>query len=97
MNQTMLHSQLAPGITPSHLPEELSEFVTADFPPMDSKPVLAIRESGYNRCRYEIVTAYYDARHYPANPWRGVDGDAITDSGSRVLGWKNALRWLQAR
>lgn len=95
MNQTLLHSQLAPGITPSHLPNLLTEFVTADFPPMDTKPVLAIRETDSVKSQYELLTVYYDARHHPAAPWRDLDGRPIV--GKRVLGWKNALRWLQAR
>lgn len=95
--QTLTPEPVLLGPIPSHLPAELCEFVSALFPPQDTTPVLAIRECSTNRCRYELITAIYDPRHHPANPWRGVDGDAITDSGKQVLGWKNALRWLQAR
>lgn len=97
MEQRLEHqiSQLPPGCMPTHLPNELSEFVSADMPPMDDKPVLCIRLSGVTTCKYELITACYHSGR--ANPWRTLDGECATASGHPVLGWKNALRWLQAR
>lgn len=84
-------------IIPSHLSEELSEFVSVDYPPQDDKPVLAIRLSGYTSAKYELVTARYQPDFRPLDPWRDLGGDSIRDSGGPILGWKNAMRWLQAR
>lgn len=87
------------GTIPSHLPAELSEFVSADFPPQDEKPVLCIRRASHNAgVQYELITARYQPslgafRH----PWRHLDGEPVDETGHQVLGWKNAIRWLQAR
>jgi hypothetical protein len=87
MEQKLVHS---------HLPNCLAEFVTADFPPTDNRPVLAIRQSSSNKCNYELITAVYDPEFRPLDPWVDINGNSILDSGHRVMGWKNAFRWLQA-
>lgn len=80
------------GIIPTHLPAELSEFVSVDYPPQDTKPVLVIRESGTKYSKYELLTLFYDPRHHPASPWRDIYGNSVH---GRLLGWKNAHRWIQ--
>jgi hypothetical protein len=84
----------APNAT--HLPNCLSEYVSADFPPFDDQPVLAIRKSGYGCSSYELITARYMPEYRPHDPWRMIDGESVKASGHPVLGWKNAFRWLQA-
>lgn len=81
----------------SHLPASLSEFASVNFPPTDERPVLAIRHSSSNCCEYELITARYMPEFRPLNPWVDINGDAITDSGQPVIGWRNAFRWLQPR
>lgn len=80
------------NISLTHLPDELSEFVSVDYPPQDDKPVLVIREAiaGAN-CKYEVVTGFYKAE---LRSWRTPEGYWLH---GRLLGWKQAIRWLQAR
>lgn len=80
---------------PTHVSNELSEFVSVDYPPQDRKPVLCVRESIGLSSKYELITAIYDPVSYPQSPWRHVNGSDIRDTGGRILGWKNAHRWLQ--
>jgi hypothetical protein len=78
------------GCIPSHLPAELYEFVSADFPPQDEKPVLCIRPACCRHAKYELLTACY----LPSKrSWRTLDGAWLV--GPPILGWKNAHRWLQ--
>lgn len=81
------------GIIPSHLPAELSEFVSADYPPQDSKPVLCIRSANWliesSLCKYELLTACYIPEK---RGWRDIQGRILD---GEILGWKNAHRWLQ--
>jgi hypothetical protein len=30
----------------------------------------------------------------PRSPWRDISGDAVSESGSDILGWKSARDWL---
>lgn len=64
--------------------------------PTEDKPVLAVREAATMSARYEVVTARHQPGYRPRAPWRDMGGDAITDSGSEVLGWRYADEWLQA-
>lgn len=84
---------LSENVLGTHLPNELSEFVSADYPPIDDKPVLAIRESGYIHCKYELITVRYVKDRI--DPWRTIDGESVKHSGKPVLGWRNAIRWIQ--
>lgn len=83
-------------LTQSHLPDELSEFVSADFPPQDGYPVLCIRRSSSIHSKYELLTARY-VPDYSMAKWRDLDGNSVLDSGYPILGWKQARRWLGAR
>lgn len=64
--------------------------------PKEDRPVLAIRESHYVSAKFELVTARYQPTYRPLAPWRDIGGDAITDRGAEVLGWRYADEWLQA-
>lgn len=52
--------------------------------------VIAIREATVSSVRFELLTARYDPEYRHLNPWRMIDGDAVTDSGNEVLGWRAA-------
>lgn len=63
--------------------------------PRDEKPVLAIRASAYVFSRFELLTARYQPLYRPLAPWRDLSGDAVTDSGTDILGWREAAAWLR--
>ncbi len=62
--------------------------------PDDSVPVLAIRKCGYTGATWEVLTCFYMPKYRPNNPWRTIGWDAVSDSGSEILGWKYASAWL---
>lgn len=64
--------------------------------PENDRPVLVIREAGYVSAKFEVLTARYQPDYRPRNPWCTISNDAVTDSGSEVLGWAEADAWLQA-
>lgn len=71
-------------------------FVSVDASlPIEDRPVVAIRKAGYISATLEVVTARYQPSYRRLAPWRDLGGDAITDSGSKVLGWRYADDWLQ--
>lgn len=81
------------GVEPTHLPNCLSEFISASYPPQDDKPVLCIRFAmmpSLNASKYELITACYIA---DKRGWRDIQGRIL--NGQPILGWKNAHRWLQ--
>ncbi|MGC4251390.1 MAG: hypothetical protein QM605_07980 [Sphingobium sp.] len=63
--------------------------------PKENVPVLAIRVSGYSCARFELLTARYMPTYRPLSPWRDLGGDAVTDSGSEILGWTTASDWIK--
>ena len=62
--------------------------------PPENQPVLAIRLSGYICATFEVMTARHMPTHRPRSPWRDLSGDAVSDSGSDILGWRGAADWL---
>jgi len=62
--------------------------------PENSEPVLAIRRSGYICATFELLTARYMPDYRPRSLWRDISGDAVSDSGSDILGWQPAREWL---
>lgn len=66
-------------------------FISVDeqLPPTGN-PVLAIRESGTVTARFEILTAKFDLAYRPRNPWIDLGNDPVTNSGSKILGWRQA-------
>ncbi|AXK43826.1 hypothetical protein [Erythrobacter aureus] len=66
-----------------------------DALPKDDHPVLAIRESGYLSCEFEIITAMYRPDYRPKSPWRDITGDSVNDTGSGILGWAYADELLK--
>lgn len=62
--------------------------------PEDDKPVLAVRLSGYICATFELLTARHMPTYRPRSPWRDISGDAVSDSGSDILGWMPAHEWL---
>lgn len=60
--------------------------VTDGFPKPD-KRVLGIRESSTGGSKFEVMTVKWMPDYRPRNPWQTVDNDAVTDSGSPILGW----------
>ncbi len=64
--------------------------------PESNEPVLAIRRSGYICATFELLTARYMPDHRPGSPWRDISGDAVSNSGSAILGWKPARDWLRS-
>lgn len=65
-----------------------------DALPDDDKPVLAVRLSGYICATFELLTARHMPTYRPRSPWRDISGDAVSDSGSDILGWMPAHEWL---
>lgn len=63
--------------------------------PRDERPVLAIRVSAYVFSRFELLTARYQPVFRPLAPWRNLSGNAVTDSGSDIIGWCDAGAWLR--
>lgn len=74
--------------------------MSPDFTPVDvgcpdhDRPVLAIRRSSVKGAHFEVITARYRLDYRPNSPWRVLDGDAVSDSGSQILGWREAPDWL---
>ncbi len=58
--------------------------------PPTANPVLAVRESATVTARFEILTAKFDLAYRPHNPWLDLGNDPVTDSGSNILGWRQA-------
>lgn len=65
--------------------------------PTHDRPVLAIRRSAYSCCDLEVLTARYMTDYRPHSPWRDVSGDAVSDSGNEILGWRYANDLLTFR
>ena len=68
--------------------------VFASLPP-DDVPVLAIRVSGYVHATFELLTARHMPAYRPRSPWRDIANDAVSDSGSDILGWTLATDWIR--
>ena len=62
--------------------------------PSENQPVLAIRLSGYSCATFELMTARYMPTYRPRSPWRDISNDAVSDSGSDILGWREAADWI---
>jgi hypothetical protein len=58
--------------------------------PAACKVVIAIRAATVSSVRFELLTARYDPEYRRLHPWRTIDGDAVTDSGNEVIGWRPA-------
>lgn len=63
--------------------------------PPENRPILAIRLSGYSCATFEIITARYMPAYRPRSPWRDISNDAVTDSGSDIIGWRPATDWIR--
>lgn len=71
-------------------------FVSAlDAQPRENQPVLAIRLSGYSCATFELLTARYMPTYRPRSPWRDISNDAVSDSGTDILGWCDAGDWIR--
>ncbi len=66
-----------------------------DSLPENDRPVLAIRESDYITCEFEVLTARYMPDYRPHSPWRDIGNDAVSDSGREILGWAYADELLK--
>jgi len=62
--------------------------------PRENQPVLAIRLSGYTCATYELLTARHMPTYRPRSPWRDISADAVGDSGSDIIGWRDAAEWI---
>lgn len=62
--------------------------------PRENQPVLAIRLSGYTCATFELLTALYMPTYRPRSPWRDISHDAVGDSGSDIIGWREAADWI---
>lgn len=62
--------------------------------PRENQPVLAIRLSGYTCATFELITARHMPTYRPRSPWRDISGDAVSDSGSDIIGWREAADWI---
>ncbi|MFD1960331.1 hypothetical protein ACFSHP_17560 [Novosphingobium panipatense] len=40
------------------------------------------------------MTARYMPTYRPRSPWRDISNDAVSDSGSDILGWREAADWI---
>ncbi|MDF0543860.1 hypothetical protein PX699_16020 [Sphingobium sp. H39-3-25] len=63
--------------------------------PRENQPVLAIRLSGYTCATFELITARHMPTYRPRSPWRDISGDAVSDSGSDIIGWCEAADWIR--
>lgn len=63
--------------------------------PDENVPVLAIRASSYTCATFDVLTALYMPSYRPRSPWRDISYDAVTDSGSDILGWTPATDWIK--
>ena len=68
--------------------------VFAALPP-ENQPVLAVRISGYTCSTFELITGRYMPTYRPRSPWRDISGDAVSDSGSDIIGWRSAVDWIK--
>lgn len=64
--------------------------------PPENQPVLAIRLSGYSCSTFELLTARYMPTFRPRSPWRDISNDAVADTGSDIIGWREAADWIRA-
>ena len=64
--------------------------------PPENQPVLAIRLSGYTCSTFELLTARHMPTYRPRSPWRDISNDAVGDSGSDIIGWREAADWIRA-
>ena len=78
----------ARGVLIRHTPTLPAAFtpVSESFP-NECKTVLGIRECSTRASKFEVLTVRYMPNYRPNNPWLTVDNDAVTDSGSPILGW----------
>ncbi|WOF43273.1 hypothetical protein KNJ79_19550 [Sphingopyxis indica] len=67
--------------------------VATAMPSCDT-PVLAIRYSGYQSAVFEVLTAKYRPDRNPATPWRTLNGNAVSDHGTEIIGWADGTTWL---
>src|SRR3546814_3556907 len=42
------------------------------------------------------MTARYMPTYRPRSPWRDISNDAVSDSGSDILGWREAADWIRS-
>ena len=63
--------------------------------PPENQPVLAIRLSGYTCSTFELLTARHMPTYRPRSPWRDISADAVSDSGSDIIGWQPAADWIR--
>ena len=63
--------------------------------PRENQPVLAIRLSGYTCSIFELLTVRYMPTYRPRSPWRDISNDAVGDSGSDIIGWREAADWIR--
>ncbi|AIT82537.1 hypothetical protein [Novosphingobium pentaromativorans] len=63
--------------------------------PPENQPVLAIRLSGYTCATFDLLTARHMPTYRPRSPWRDISGDAVSDSGSDIIGWCAAEDWIR--
>ena len=68
--------------------------VVTGLPP-ENQPVLAIRLSGYTCSTFELLTARHMPTYRPRSPWRDISADAVSDSGSDIIGWQPAADWIR--
>lgn len=76
------------------LPEGFT--AVTDGVPSHDRPVLAIRVSSYVAAEFEVMTARYMVNYRPRSPWRDIGGDAVSDSGEQILGWREAPELFKA-
>lgn len=84
--RTMIDATLHP------VPAGFISVITA-LPP-ENQPVLAIRLSGYTCAVYEVLTARHMPTYRPRSPWRDISGDAVGDSGSDIIDWREGAEWI---
>jgi len=63
--------------------------------PPENQPVLAIRLSGYSCATFELITARYMPTYRPRSPWRDMSNDAVTDSGTDIIAWRESRDWIR--
>lgn len=90
-----LETRLARTMIDATLHPIPSDFTPVFGPlPRENQPVLAIRLSGYTCSTFELMTARYMPTYRPRSPWRDISNDAVSDSGSDILGWRAAADWI---
>jgi hypothetical protein len=90
-----LEARLARAMIDATLHPIPSGFISvfAALPP-ENRPVLAIRLSGYTCSTFELLTACHMPTYRPRSPWRDISNDSVTDSGSDIIGWRDAADWI---